>query len=50
MPDTPSSDWEALLPYDLEGTNLGEYKQLKPEYQDWSVVAEMCRALAIQIW
>lgn len=38
------------LPYDLEGTNLGEYKQLKPEYQDWSVVAEKCRALAIQIW
>lgn len=38
------------LPYDLDSTNLREYKKLKPEYQDWSAVAEKCRALANILW
>ena len=38
------------LPYDLDSTNLREYKKLKPEYQDWSAVAEKCRALANVLW
>ena len=38
------------LPFDLEETNLREYKRLKPEYQDWESVAEKCRALANLIW
>lgn len=38
------------LPYDLEETNLREYKKLKPEYQDWSVVAEKCREIANVLW
>ena len=38
------------MPYDLEGTNLREYKKLRPEYQDWSVVAEKCRAFAVDLW
>ena len=38
------------LPYDLEETNLREYKRLKKEYQDWSAVAEKCRALANRLW
>ena len=38
------------LPYDLDETNLREYKRLKSEYQDWAIVAEKCRALANRLW
>lgn len=38
------------LPYDLEATNLREYKKLKPAYQDWNVVAEKCRGIANLLW
>ncbi len=38
------------LPYDLDDTDLREYKKLKAEYQDWSVVAEKCRAIANDLW
>ena len=38
------------LPYDLDATNLREYKKLRLEYQDWSVVAEKCRELASILW
>lgn len=38
------------MPYDLEETNLRQYKRLKPEYQDWSSVAEKCRILANRLW
>ena len=38
------------MPYDLDETNLREYKKLRPEYQDWSVVAEKCREFASDLW
>ena len=38
------------MPYDLDETNLREYKKLSPEYQDWSVVAEKCREFASVLW
>ncbi len=38
------------LPYDLDETNLAEYKRLKPEYQDWAVVSGKCREIANTIW
>ena len=38
------------MPYDLDETNLHEYKKLKREYQDWNVVAEKCRVLANVLW
>ena len=38
------------MPYDLDETNLREYKKLRPEYQDWSVVAEKCREFANNLW
>ena len=38
------------MPYDLESTDLSEYKRLRPEYQDWCAVAEKCRDLAIGLW
>ena len=38
------------LPYDLDDTDLRQYKKLKPEYQDWLAVAEKCRAIANVLW
>lgn len=38
------------MPYDLEETNLKEYKRLRSEYQDWSAVAEKCREIASDLW
>ena len=38
------------LPYDLDETNLAEYKRLKPEYQDWAVVSAKCREIANTLW
>ena len=38
------------MPYDLEDTNLREYKRLRSEYQDWATVAEKCRELANLLW
>ena len=38
------------MPYDLDETNLAEYKKLKPEYQDWSVVSAKCREIANTLW
>ena len=38
------------MPYDLDETNLREYKKLRPEYQDWAAVAEKCRELASNLW
>lgn len=34
------------MPYDLDETDLVQYKNLKAEYQDWSVVKGRCSALA----
>ncbi len=38
------------MPYDLDETNLSEYKKLKPEYQDWLVVSAKCREIANTLW
>ena len=38
------------MPYDLDETNLAEYKKLKPEYQDWSLVSSKCREIANALW
>ena len=34
------------LPYDLEETNLREYKRLRAEYQNWAIVVDKCREIA----
>ncbi len=34
------------LPYDLDDTDLTQYKNLKPEYQDWQTVKKRCAALS----
>lgn len=36
------------MPYDLEGTNLAEYKHLVKRMQDWNVIREECVRIAAQ--
>ena len=38
------------MPYDLDETNLAEYKKLKVEYQDWNSVSAKCREIANALW
>ena len=38
------------LPYDLEGTNLAEYRRLDPRWHDWHRVADACAAIAAGIF
>jgi len=38
------------IPYDLDDTDLTQYKHLKKEYQDWSAVKSRCAALAEMIF
>jgi hypothetical protein len=37
------------LPYDLDDTNLAEYKHLSTEFQDWNHVRSICAHLAVDI-
>lgn len=36
-------------PFDLEGTNLAEYKNLAPRWHDWNAVAAVCMELAARV-
>lgn len=38
------------LPYDLEGTDLTEYRQLDPRWHDWTRVSAACAAVAVGIF
>lgn len=38
------------MPYDLEGTELAEYKNLNPHWHDWDVVKVACARLATMIF
>jgi len=38
------------LPYDLEGTRLAEYKNLREDWADWNRVRQVCTALALSIF
>jgi hypothetical protein len=38
------------LPYDLDETNLAEYRQLDPMWQDWKRVTQRCAAIAADIF
>ncbi len=37
------------MPFDLDDTNLSDYKRLVPEWQDWTVVAAVCADVATSI-
>jgi len=38
------------LPYDLDETNLAEYRRLDPMWQDWQRVSQRCAAIAGDIF
>jgi hypothetical protein len=38
------------LPYDLEQTDLTEYRQLHPRWQDWNRVKEICASLSADLF
>ena len=38
------------LPYDLEETRLGEYRQLIPRWRDWNVVKKACARCAASLF
>ena len=37
------------LPFDLDDTNLAEYKNLIEEYRDWNRVNELCQHISVDI-
>jgi hypothetical protein len=38
------------MPYDLENTDLSEYKRLHPKWNDWNRVKELCTAIAVDLF
>jgi hypothetical protein len=38
------------LPYDLEQTNLTEYRRLHPRWQDWNVLKQICATLSAELF
>lgn len=38
------------MPYDLENTNLSEYRKLHPHWHDWNRVKEVCANIAMDIF
>ncbi|MBR1608184.1 MAG: nucleotidyl transferase AbiEii/AbiGii toxin family protein [Kiritimatiellae bacterium] len=37
------------MPFDLDDTDLSDYKRLVPEWQDWAVVASFCSDIAVKV-
>jgi hypothetical protein len=38
------------MPYDLESTDLTEYRKLHPKWHDWSRVKEVCATIAVELF
>ncbi|MGH9832516.1 MAG: hypothetical protein ACRD9Y_05820, partial [Blastocatellia bacterium] len=38
------------MPYDLEETDLTEYRRLQPKWHDWNRVKEVCGAIAVELF
>jgi len=38
------------MPYDLEDTDLSEYRKLQPKWHDWNLVKEICVAVAFDLF
>ncbi len=38
------------MPYDLEDTDLTEYRRLHPKWQDWNRVKELCATIAVDLF
>jgi hypothetical protein len=49
---SPLQQLQAMLaspaPYDLQGTNLAEYKDLRPRWHDWEAVKSVCAEVALR--
>jgi hypothetical protein len=39
-----------VLPYDLEETNLSEYRNLHPSWHDWNRVKTICATIAAELF
>ena len=37
------------LPFDLDDTDLSQYKHLDEQYQDWNVVRDICAHIAVDV-
>lgn len=38
------------LPYDLESTDLSEYRRLHSDWQDWSRITDLCARVAVDLF
>ena len=38
------------MPYDLESTDLREYRKLHPQWHDWNRVKEICATIAVDLF
>jgi len=38
------------MPYDLEQTDLSEYRRLHPRWHDWSRVKDICATIAVELF
>jgi len=38
------------MPYDLESTDLREYRKLHPKWHDWNRIKEICGAIAVDLF
>ncbi len=38
------------MPYDLEKTDLREYRRLHPKWHDWNRVKEICATIAVDLF
>jgi len=38
------------MPYDLENTNLTEYRRLQPKWHDWNQVKGICSTIAVEMF
>jgi hypothetical protein len=64
MSESNLPEWEQLLsalqqlqvqlanpmPYDLETTDLREYRKLHPSWHDWNRVKESCATIAVDLF
>jgi len=38
------------MPYDLEETNLSEYRNLHPSWHDWNRIKDICQTIAVDLF
>lgn len=38
------------MPYDLENTDLSEYRKLEAKWRDWNRIKEICANIAVDLF